>query len=178
MPSVTSLARLCRILTLPATRGVIVAAARSEALRDIGHRAVHDRGALVRDLGNPANARGLVRDAARHPATRELANAGLMFLPIRYLRLGWATTWVAHRVLRRYLDPPAEVLDASSFGAGRIRRFVGQRVGQWDSPRIDVGDAVDQRSLTQRTAASCPGDRRCPPSPTGRDEHHPADGFR
>src|SRR5450759_704051 len=119
MPPVTRLARLVRIVTLPETRGVIVAAAHSETLRDIGQRAVHDRGALMRDLGNPANAGHLVRSAARHPATRELASAGLMFLPLRYLPVGWAATWVAHRVVRRHLDPPADVLDPSAFGASR-----------------------------------------------------------
>ena len=119
MPPVTRLARLVRLVTLPETRGVIVAAAHSETLRDIRQRAVHDRAALVRDLRNPANARDLVRSAARHPAARELASAGLMFLPLRYLPVGWAATWVAHRVVRRHLDPPAAVLDASDFGAGR-----------------------------------------------------------
>src|SRR5450759_1677729 len=119
MPSVTRLARLVRIVTLPETRGLIVAAAHSETLRDIGQRAVHDRAALLRDLSNPANARDLVRSAARHPATRELASAGFLFLPLRYLPVGWAATWVARRVLRRHVDPPADVLDASAFGAGR-----------------------------------------------------------
>src|SRR5450756_2177985 len=124
MPPVTRLARLVRIVTLPETRGVIVAAAHSETLRDIRQRAVHDRAALVRDLRNPANARDLVRSAARHPATRELASAGLLFLPLRYLPVGWAATWVAHRVLRRHLDPPAELLDESSFEATRTLKNV------------------------------------------------------
>ena len=119
MPSVTRLARLVRIVTLPETRGLIVAAAHSETLRDIGQRAVHDRAALLRDLGNPANARDLVRSAARHPAARELASAGLMFLPVRYLPVGWAATWVTRRAFRRYLDPPADVLDASALGTSR-----------------------------------------------------------
>src|SRR5664279_2589234 len=119
MPPVTRLARLVRVVTLPETRGLIVAAAHSQTLRDLRRRAVHDRGAFVRDLRNPANARDLVRDAARHPATRELANAGLMFLPVRYLPLGWAATWVAHRVLRRHTDPSAEVLDAPAFEASQ-----------------------------------------------------------
>ena len=119
MPPMTRLARLVRLVTLPETRGLIAAAARSETLRDIGQRAVHDRAALLRDLSNPANARDLVRRAARHPAARELASAGFLFLPLRYLPVGWAATWVAHRVVRRHIDPPAEVLDASDFGAGR-----------------------------------------------------------
>jgi hypothetical protein len=116
MPSIT---RLVRIATMPATRGVIVAAAQSDALREVARRAVHDRGALVRDLKDPANTRELVRDAVRHPAAKELANAGLMFLPIRYMPLGWAATWATQRILRRYVDPPAEVLKASTFGARR-----------------------------------------------------------
>jgi len=119
MPPVTRLARLVRIVTLPETRGLIVAAAHSETLRDIGQRAVHDRAALVRDLRNPANARGLVRSAARHPAARELASAGLLFLPVRYLPVGWAATWVARRVLRRHVDPPADVLDAPAVEASQ-----------------------------------------------------------
>src|SRR5665647_915403 len=48
MPPVTRLARLVRLVTLPETRGVIVAAAHSETLRDIRQRAVHDRAARVR----------------------------------------------------------------------------------------------------------------------------------
>ena len=124
MPPVTKLARLVRVVTLPETRGVIVAAAHSQTLRDIRQRAVHDRGTLVRDLGNPANAQRLVRSAARHPATRELASAGLTFLPLRYLPVGWAATWVAYRVLRRHLDPPAELPDESSFGVTRTLKNV------------------------------------------------------
>lgn len=119
MPSLGRLARVARLVTLPETRGAIVAAARSETLRDVAHRAVNDRRGLVRDLRNPANAQALVRNAARHPAALELANAGLMFLPARYLPLGWAASWATSKVLRRYLDPPREVLDASAFGAGR-----------------------------------------------------------
>jgi hypothetical protein len=124
MPPMTRLARLVRVVTLPETRDVIVAAAHSQTLRDLRRRAIYDRGALVRDLGNPANAQHLVRSAARHPATRELASAGLLFLPVRYLPVGWAATWVARRVLRRHLDPPSEVRDESSFGATRTLKNV------------------------------------------------------
>lgn len=122
MPLVTKLARVARLVTLPETRGLIVAGARSETLRDIRWRAVHDRAALVRELRNPANARDVVRGAARHPASRELANAGLMFLPIRYLPLGWAATWATRRVLRRYLDPSAELPHAAVQAADRVDR--------------------------------------------------------
>jgi hypothetical protein len=112
MPSLTRLARIARIAriarlaTLPETRGVIIAAARSEALHDIARRARNDRAGLVRDLSNPTNARDLLRDAARHPATRELASASLMLLPWRYLPLGWAATWAADRVFRRRTQQP------------------------------------------------------------------------
>lgn len=124
MPPMSRLARLVRVVTLPETRGLIVATAHSETLRDIRERAVHDRGALLRDLRSPAKARDLVRSAVRHPATRELVSAGLMLLPLRYLPAGWAATWVAHRVLRRHTDLPAEVPDESSFVATRTLKNV------------------------------------------------------
>jgi hypothetical protein len=124
MPSVIRLARVVRLATLPETRGAIVAAAQSDTLRDLARRAKTDRAALARDLRDPANARDLLRSAARHPATRELATAGLMFLPGRYLPLGMIATWATQRVFRRYLDPPAEVLDPSAFGASRPKRNV------------------------------------------------------
>ena len=54
-------------------------------------------------------ARALARATAIHPATRELAGAGLVFLPGRFLPLGWAATWAAQKALRRYLGPTAEV---------------------------------------------------------------------
>jgi hypothetical protein len=119
VPSVSRLARVARLLTLPETRGLILAAAQSETVRDLARRAVHDRAALVRDLRDPANARDLVRNAARHPATRELANAGLLFLPARYIPVGWVATWATHKVMRRYLDPAVEVLDRPAFGTSR-----------------------------------------------------------
>lgn len=113
-PSVTRLARVVRLVTLPETRRLIVATARSETVRNLARRTVNDRAALVRDLRDPANARDLVRSAARHPATQELANAGLMFLPGRYLPLGLVATWATRRIFRRFVDPPTEVLDALS----------------------------------------------------------------
>ncbi len=109
MPFVNRVVRLVRLGTFPETRGLIVAAAHSGTLRDVGRRAVHDRAALVRDLRDPAAARDLVRSAARHPAARELADASLMLLPVRYLPLGWAASWLTRRVLRRHLDPSAGV---------------------------------------------------------------------
>jgi hypothetical protein len=114
MPRVISLARLARIATLPETRGVLVAAAQSATLRDLRWRAVHDRAALVRSLGKPANARHLIQRAAVHPATRELATAGLMFLPIRYMPAGWAATWAANRMLRRHRDQAGAPQDEAS----------------------------------------------------------------
>jgi hypothetical protein len=106
MPSLSRLARIARLATLPETRGVIIAAARSEAVRDITRRARNDRAGLLRDLSNPTNARDLLRNAAQHPATRELASASLMLLPWRYLPLGWAATWAAGRVFRRRTERP------------------------------------------------------------------------
>jgi hypothetical protein len=117
------LARLVRVVTLPETRRLLVATAHSETLREIRERGVHDRGALLRDLRSPGKARDLLRSAVRHPAARELANAGLMLMPLRYLPAGWAATWVAHRV-GRHLDLPGDVPRESSFAATRTPKNV------------------------------------------------------
>jgi hypothetical protein len=108
---------VARLVSLPETRALLAAAARSETVREFARRAASDRVALARSLRDPANAQNLVRSAARHPATRELASAGMLFLPLRYMPLGWAATWAAHRFLRRYVDPPAEVIQQPAFGA-------------------------------------------------------------
>jgi len=109
MPFVSRFVRLVGLGTFPETRGLIVAVARSGSVRGLAGRAVHDRPGLVRDLGDMRQARALVRATAIHPATRELAGAGLVFLPGRFVPLGWAATWAAHKALRRYLGPTAEV---------------------------------------------------------------------
>ncbi len=97
MPSLIKIGRLVRIATLPETRRAVVAAARSESLRDIARRAATDRAALARDLMNPANAREVFRSALRHPASRELGSASLLFMPGRYVGLGWVAGWAADR---------------------------------------------------------------------------------
>ncbi len=146
MPSVTRIARVVRLVTLPETRGLIVGAAHSRLLRDIAQRAVHDRAGLVRDLRNRANARDLVRGAAGHPATRELASAGLMFLPGRYLPLGWAATWATRRLLRRYVDPPADVLEPSRRGTIRPLKNVTPEATRSDPQDTSVTIEQGRRS--------------------------------
>ena len=106
MPSLTSLARLLRIGTLPETRALIASTARSRSLRDLRRRATVDRAGLMRDLRERAHARGLVRRAAGHPATHELAAAGLMLLPVRFMPVGLAATWAAQRIRRRGVGQP------------------------------------------------------------------------
>ena len=103
MASVTRLARVARVAMLPETRRLIVAARRSSAVRTLAHRVVHDRASLVRDATHPGDPRDRIRSVARHPAARELANASLVFLPMRYLPLGWAASWAAARIVRRYV---------------------------------------------------------------------------
>jgi hypothetical protein len=124
MPPVTKLVRLARLATLPETRGLIVAATRSETVREVARRARSDRAGLVRDLGNPATARDLIRSAVTHPATRELASAGLVFLPGRYGPVGWAAIYAGRRVFRRVLDPLTEVIDRPTFGPRRPQKNV------------------------------------------------------
>jgi hypothetical protein len=118
------LTRLARLATLPETRHALIAAAHSATVRDIAHRARHDRRGLARDLRRPSNAGTLLRDAVRHPVTRELADAGLLFLPIRYAPIGWALGRVGRRIVRRYADAPVEVIEPSAFGAQRPLRNV------------------------------------------------------
>jgi hypothetical protein len=113
MSNLTRLGRIVQLATLPETRGVIVGAMRSDAPRNLAWRTAHDRTALLRDAADPATARAVARTAIRHPATRELANAGLMVLPLRYLPLGWAASWATGKVLGRYLTSSAEILQAS-----------------------------------------------------------------
>jgi len=111
---------------MPATRGLIVATVRSDTLRTIARRATEDRKALLADLVTPARVRHVAGSAIRHPAAAELANAGLVLLPGRYMPLGWAATWAARRVLLRYLDRPAEVrpVEATLSEAGPPPRTV------------------------------------------------------
>jgi hypothetical protein len=141
MPIRNRLGLVARLATLPETRGLIVATVRSPTLRTIGRRAVEDRAALFRDLANSANVRHLARSAIRHPAVAELANAGLVLLPGRYMPLGWAATWAARRMLRRYLDPPVEVregapIEAGAAGHDRVTRWIGDRTRRGGPPMI------------------------------------------
>jgi len=124
MPPLHRLGRLARLATLPETRALIVAAARSNTLRSVAHRSVVDRAGLLRDLTSPAKARHLARQAVRHPAVAELANAGLVVLPIRYVPLGFAATWAARRVLRRYLGSPIDVPENDPVRADVVHRNV------------------------------------------------------
>jgi hypothetical protein len=104
MPKATRIARIARAATLPETRRLLAAAARSGAIRGLARRAAQDRAGLLHDLRHPGDPRGLIRRAARHPAAHELANAGLTFLPLRYAPLRWVVTWAAARAVRRYID--------------------------------------------------------------------------
>jgi hypothetical protein len=100
LPSVTNLTKVGRLTTLPETRRAIVSAVRTGRARDLVWRASHDRGGLLRELRDPTNAVGLVRTAVRHPATRELGSASFMFMPGRYLTVGWAAMWAGRRLFR------------------------------------------------------------------------------
>jgi len=58
---------------------------------------------MVRDIRTQLTSRDVLRSTIQHPATRELAGAGLLFLPFRYMPLGWAATWAARRMIGRRL---------------------------------------------------------------------------
>jgi len=131
MPPIRRLALLARLATLPETRGAILAASRSETVRDVARRARSDRAGLLRELSDPATARELIRGAVVHPATRELASVGLVFVPGRFGPLGWAAMWagghVGQRVYRRVVDPPTEVVDGRRFRPRRPQKDVTPR---------------------------------------------------
>jgi len=95
MPSIT---KLLRLATLPETRSLIRRAAASGSIRDVAYRARTDRVGLARDLADPAHVWRRTRVAIAHPATHELARAGLVFVPGPYRPIGWALWWLGrHR---------------------------------------------------------------------------------
>ncbi len=101
MASLGKLGRLTRIGTLPETRRVLLDPATRRHVRTAASRLAHDRIQYARDLANPSDVRAFARSAWEHPATRELAGVGLMFLPGRYLPFGWAAGWATRRIARR-----------------------------------------------------------------------------
>jgi hypothetical protein len=101
MVSLGKLGRLAQIGTLPETRRLLLTPAARRRVRAAGSRIAHDRVQFARDLANPADVRAFVRSAVQHPATRELAGVGLMFMPGRYLPVGWAAGWATRRIARR-----------------------------------------------------------------------------
>ena len=101
MVSLGKLSRLAQIGTLPETRGVLQSPVTRARVRITASRIIHDRMQLARDLANPTGVRAFALGAAQHPATRELASVGLMFLPGRYLPIGWAAGWATRRIARR-----------------------------------------------------------------------------
>lgn len=103
MPSAT---KLLRLATLPATRGVLKTAARSDSLRRVAHRARTDPRGLARELRDPAVTVGLVRTALVHPAAREIATIGLVLLPDGYVPLWWLATRVSRRLRRASAASP------------------------------------------------------------------------
>jgi hypothetical protein len=124
MPSMSALTRIARIATMPETRRLVTGAARSETLRDIVHRAAREPDVLAREMRDPAVVRELFRTTLHHPATHEIGSLGLLFVPGRYLPIGWVATWAARRFLRRYARPPAETADPRASSARPAQKNV------------------------------------------------------
>ncbi len=97
---------MARLAASLATGGLLSAVSRSPMARQLGRRAVTDPGRLVRDLADPAKARVLVASASGDPALRQLAQTGMIFLPLRYVPLGYVALWTGRKVIRRYLARP------------------------------------------------------------------------
>jgi hypothetical protein len=86
---------------LPETRRVLLSPDSRRHIRNAASRVVHDRARLARDLARPADIRAFAESAVQHPATRELAGVSLMFMPGRYLPIGWVAGWASRRIARR-----------------------------------------------------------------------------
>lgn len=95
------LGRLAQIGTLPETRALLFSPETRRQVRVTAGRLAHDRAELARDLVRSADVRAFAQGAIQHPVTQELAGVGLMFLPVRYLPIGWAAGWATRRVARR-----------------------------------------------------------------------------
>jgi hypothetical protein len=113
------LARVARIATLPETRNVIFAAVRSTTLRTGLRRALHDPSGVVREL-RPTTVQRAVMRSVRHPAVQELANAGLLLLPGRYIPLGWVATWAARHIRRRHLESTIAASGPAPYGVDHL----------------------------------------------------------
>ena len=100
MGTFSKIGRVVHLGTFPETRGLLKAAIVSEELRVLAGRAFHDKRGLTRDAADPRRVVAFALNAARHPATRELADAGMLFLPGRYLALGWLATSAGRRLVR------------------------------------------------------------------------------
>lgn len=92
MPGISRLRRLAVLVTLPETRRLLARGARPASVRALAARARADRAALL-------------HDAVNHPAAAELANAGLLLLPVRYTPLGWVAAWAVRRMTRNRRRP-------------------------------------------------------------------------
>lgn len=92
MPGISRLRRLAVLGTLPETRRLLLRGVRPANLRAVAARARGDRVALL-------------RDAVNHPVAAELANAGLLLLPLRYSPVGWAAAWAVRRMTRHRRSP-------------------------------------------------------------------------
>ncbi|MGH2466045.1 MAG: hypothetical protein ACRDGI_11340 [Candidatus Limnocylindrales bacterium] len=92
---------MAQIGTLPETRRALLSPDTRRHVRSAASRVAHDRARLARDLTRPADIAAFARSAFAHPATRELAGAGMLFMPGRYLPIGWAAGWAGRRIARR-----------------------------------------------------------------------------
>jgi hypothetical protein len=110
MAALAKLSRAAQIGTLPETRRLLFRIAKRHNVRATASRFAHDRVQFARDLVNPADVLAFARSAIQHPATRELTGVGLMFVPGRYLPIGWAATWATRRIARRVARRKAPAL--------------------------------------------------------------------
>lgn len=117
MPGIGRLRNLAVVATLPETRRLVLRGARPATLRALAARARTDRAELL-------------REAARHPVAAELANAGMLLLPLRYSPIGWIGGWAIRRIGRRAGRGTGSSVggDVARGSARSVREHPGRRV--------------------------------------------------
>jgi len=92
---------LARIIMTPVALDLAATAYRSPTARGLARQAVRDPAGLARRLADPRQSLPLMRDAGRQVRLRDMAQLGLLFVPLRYGVLSELALWGARRATRR-----------------------------------------------------------------------------
>jgi hypothetical protein len=91
---------LARILMTPVALDLAATAYRSPTARALASQAVHDPAGLARRLADPKQSVPLMQQAGRHVRVRDMAQLGLLAVPLRYGLLSELALWGLRRATR------------------------------------------------------------------------------